>query len=278
METQANTEQSEAWNGPEGEHWAENPGFYNGMLDAFNDALFEAARIADGDAVLDVGCGTGRTALLAARRAPRGRVLGVDLSAPMLERARADAEAAGLAGRVAFEQGDAQVHPWGEGGFDVAISRGGVMFFADLVAGFAHIREALRPGGRFAAVLAVRPDPEGAYARATAALPDFGHGPSPAARAMMSLADEDRVREVLSGAGFTGTAMTTVVADQVLGRDAEEAAAGICGIGAVRRGLAETAPAERDRIRRELADGLRPFVRDGAVRIPGTVRLVTANA
>ncbi|MFG3259104.1 class I SAM-dependent methyltransferase [Streptomyces sp. NPDC048172] len=278
MAALVNTEQSEAWNGWEGAHWAEAPEFYNGMLDGFNDALFEAARLAPDSAVLDIGCGTGRTALLAARRAPRGRVLGVDLSAPMLERARADAAAAGLAARVTFEQGDAQVHPWGEGRFDVVVSRGGVMFFADLVAGFAHLREALRPGGRLAAVVAVPADPEGEYARATAALRGLVQGPSPAGRAMMALADEERIREVLSGAGFTGTAMTTVVADQVLGRDAEEAAAGICGMGAVRRALREAGSGERDRVLRELADGLRPFVRDGAVRIPGTVRLVTADA
>src|SRR5204862_6855480 len=70
-----------------------------------------------------------------------------DLSGPMLARARADAEAAGLANAV-FQQGDAQVYPLEPGAFGTVISRFGVMFFADPVAAFANIRSATRPGGR----------------------------------------------------------------------------------------------------------------------------------
>ena len=81
---------------------------------------------------------------MADAKACRGHVVGVDISAPMLERARADTAEQGIA-NVRFEQGDAQVHPFPDGGFDVAISRGGVMFFADLVAAFANIRRGLRP-------------------------------------------------------------------------------------------------------------------------------------
>ncbi|MGP3913217.1 class I SAM-dependent methyltransferase [Nonomuraea sp. 10N515B] len=101
--------------------------------------------------MLDVGCGTGQTTRLAARTAPHGHALGVDLSEPMLARARATAIAEGIT-NLRFEQGDAQVHPFPEGGFDVAISRGGIMFFADPVAAFANIGRALRPSGRLAFV------------------------------------------------------------------------------------------------------------------------------
>jgi len=58
-------------------------------------------------------------------------VLGIDLSAPMLARARATAAAEGVA-NARFRQGDAQVYPFPTGGFDVAISRFGVMFIGDL--------------------------------------------------------------------------------------------------------------------------------------------------
>jgi ubiquinone/menaquinone biosynthesis C-methylase UbiE len=68
--------------------------------------------------------------LLAARRAAYGRVTGIDLSAAMLERARAAVAAQGLT-HVEFIQGDAQVHPLPSGGYDVAISRSGVSLFAD---------------------------------------------------------------------------------------------------------------------------------------------------
>src|SRR5690349_22478622 len=122
MQAIVNTRQAEAWNGWEGAHWARNRARYNAIVGAFNDDLFRAAAIAPDDRVLDVGCGTGHVTLLAARRASRGHVVGIDLSAPMLERARADAAAQDLA-NVRFEQGDAQVHPFPDRGFDVALSR-----------------------------------------------------------------------------------------------------------------------------------------------------------
>src|SRR3954470_24421173 len=144
MQAIANTQHAEAWNGWEGVNWANNAARYNAIIDAFNDDFFRVAAINEDNRVLDIGCGTGQPTLIAARKAFRGYVVGVDISAPMLERARADAAEQGIV-NVRFEQGDAQVHPFPDAGFDVAISRGGVMFFGDMVAAFANIRRGLRP-------------------------------------------------------------------------------------------------------------------------------------
>ncbi|MDQ0791643.1 class I SAM-dependent methyltransferase [Streptomyces sp. B1I3] len=84
---------------------------------------------------------------VAARRAHRGRVLGVDLSAAVMEQARREAATEDLTD-IAFEQGEAQVHPFSGPGFDIIISRGGVMFFGDMVAASTHLHDALTPGGR----------------------------------------------------------------------------------------------------------------------------------
>lgn len=140
---------TDTWNGPIGRHWADHPDRYNAMLAGFDAPLFDAAAIAAADRVLDIGCGSGHTTRTAARRAPRGRVTGVDISAPLLERARSLTPAAQYPS-VSYESGDAQTHPFEPGGYDVAISRGGVMFFADHIAAFTHIAGALRPGGRLA--------------------------------------------------------------------------------------------------------------------------------
>ncbi|MFH8562403.1 class I SAM-dependent methyltransferase [Streptomyces sp. NPDC017988] len=276
MRNVANRQQAEAWNGWEGAHWAEHPERYDAMLDAFNAPLFAAAGITAGHRVLDVGCGTGRTTRLAARQAHAGRVVGSDLSAPMLARARRDALAEGL-DNVTFEQGDAQVHPFPAGGFDVVISRGGVMFFADLVAAFAHLRAALAPGGRLA-FLAPRPGgPGSAYARATAALSPHLRGPSPAARGMGSLSDPAHIRDVLAAAGFADIGVTPAEAPMTFGSDADDATDFLFAMGPTRHNLRDTDPTTVTRVRAEVRDALTEFETADGVRIPGSVWIVTAS-
>lgn len=81
------------------------------------------------------------------RVATEGFVLGVDASAEMLEIAGKHAAEAGLR-NAAFEQGDTQVHAFPAAGFDLCISRFGVMFFADPEATFENLGRAMLPGGR----------------------------------------------------------------------------------------------------------------------------------
>jgi SAM-dependent methyltransferase len=276
MQAIANARQAEAWNGWEGVHWARNRARYNAIVGAFNDDLFRAAAIAPDDHVLDVGCGTGHVTLLAARRASHGHVVGIDLSAPMLERARADAAAQGIT-NVRFEQGDAQVHPFPDSGFDVALSRGGVMFFDDPVAAFTNIRRGLRPGGRLAFLGPQGGGPDSDYARATAALKPLMRAPSPASRGMGSLVDPARIREVLRAAGFTGIRVEPVTAPMDYGRDAADAAGFILGQGPVRTNLAGLDPGVVERTREQLEEGLEAYETPEGVRIPGAVWLVDAT-
>ncbi|MFF1419232.1 class I SAM-dependent methyltransferase [Streptomyces sp. NPDC058280] len=273
----ANRQQAEAWNDWEGVHWAEHPERYNAMMGAFNAPLFAAAGIAAHDRVLDVGCGTGRTTRLAAQRAYDGNVVGIDLSAPMLERARRDAAAEGL-GNVTFEQGDAQVHPFPDRGFDVVLSRGGVMFFADHIAAFTHLGRALVPAGRLAFLGPQPAGPDSAFARATAALSPFLREASPAARGMGSLMEPARIRQVLAAAGFTDIDVAPVEAPMALGADAGDAAGFLFSMGPTRHNLREVEPATVARIRAEVQDALEEFETADGVRIPGFVWIVTARS
>lgn len=130
-----------------------------------------------------------------------GRVLGVDVSGQSLQRARQLTRAERL-DNVAYEHGDAPVHPFDGGHYDVAISRFGVMFFSGPVAAFANIARALRPGGRLV-VLAWQGRERNEWATAI----DCALGPArPPARTSdaFSLGDRTATARVLERAGFGG--------------------------------------------------------------------------
>ncbi|MGW1354597.1 class I SAM-dependent methyltransferase [Streptomyces sp. NPDC002409] len=275
MHTIANRQQAEAWNDWEGILWAEHPERYNGMMGSFNAPLLTAADITAQNWVLDVGCGTGQTTRLAAQRAHDGNVVGIDLSEPMLERARRDAAAEGL-DNVTFEQGDAQVHPFPDRGFDVLISRGGVMFFADHVAAFTHLRHALVPAGRLAFLGPQPAGPDSSYARATAALSPFLREASPASRGMGSLLDPARIRQVLAASGFTDIEVASVEAPMTFGADAGDAADFIFSMGPTHYNLRNVDPTTITRVRAEVHDALTEFETPEGVCIPGAVWIVTA--
>ena len=275
MHIVVNVQQAQAWNGLEGAAWADNAPRYDAMMGGFNQPLLALAAIGDNDNVLDIGCGTGQITLLAASRATRAQVVGVDISEPMLTRARADAAEQGIA-NVRFDQADAEVHPFEEGGFDIVISRGGVMFFSDSAAAFANIARALRPGGRMVFIVPQAGRPNSDYARATAALAPLMRRPSPAARGMGSLSDPDRIHRVLGEAGLTEVNVRPVEALMDYGRDAADAAGFILGQGPVRFNLQDVDQATATRARAELRAALAAYENPGGVRIRGSVWLVSA--
>jgi SAM-dependent methyltransferase len=274
-----NVDQAREWGGPEGEHWVANQARYEELDRAFTPVLIDAAAIGPDERVLDIGCGCGQTTLLAARRAAAGSALGVDLSAPMLARAVADAAAAGLR-NVRFERADVQVHRFPRAGFDLVLSRFGVMFFADPVAAFTNVAAALAPGGRLVFLcwqdVAVN---EWVTVPASAALahvpaPDFGSAGAPGP---FSLASPARITDVLARASFGHTQVRAVEAQMRLGDDAEDAVGFLAGIGVARRLLDQVDDATAERARAAVRDALRPYERPGGVRLGGAAWLVTAH-
>jgi ubiquinone/menaquinone biosynthesis C-methylase UbiE len=114
-----NAKQVADWNGSVGERWAADQERTDKFIRPYGDAAIAAARIQPGEAVLDVGCGCGDTSLaVGALVGPQGRIVGVDVSAPMLEVARK--RAAGI-GNVTFVQADASIAAL-PGPFDVLVS------------------------------------------------------------------------------------------------------------------------------------------------------------
>ncbi|MFI1100463.1 class I SAM-dependent methyltransferase [Streptomyces melanogenes] len=279
MPDMVNTEQAHAWNGPEGAHWARNQDRWNAVNEGFNEPLLDAAALTEECRVLDIGCGSGQTTRLAALRAPHGHALGLDLSGPMLAEARARAERDGLP-NIAFEQGDAQVHPFEPGAHDSALSRYGLMFFADPVAAFGNIGRALRPGGRLAFVCPAAAGRNG-WVEALSALSGLlplGDLARPGLPGMFSLADPARIREVLTGAGFTAVTVTESQAYGAWGSGAADAAEFLLGTGPGSHLMRQVDEATRARARRTLEDRLRAHeTPDGTVRLLSTSWLVTAD-
>ncbi|MDB5366048.1 MAG: Methyltransferase type 11 [Rhodospirillales bacterium] len=139
--------QAQRWRETAGDAWARFHVEIDATFAPFNDALIDAATPKTNERVLDVGCGCGGTSLaLAARVAPHGSVIGLDLSPAQLAVARERAAASKLA--IEFRQDDAAT--WrADAPFDLIASRLGFMFFADPVAAFVHLR-GQAPGGRAA--------------------------------------------------------------------------------------------------------------------------------
>lgn len=227
----SNVEQMNAWDGGEGTYWAAHADQFDRSLDAYHRRFMAAGDIASDALVLDVGCGTGQTTRDAARLASSGSALGVDLSSPMLKVARNRAEQEGIS-NTRFEHGDAQVHPFAESSFDVAISRTGAMFFGDPVAAFANIARALRPGGRLVLLAwqgLMRNEWLREIATAFAAGRDFALPPADA-RGPFALSDPVRVRRVLTGAGFSAPRFDDLVEPMPFGDDVDGACEFIVGL------------------------------------------------
>ena len=227
----SNTEQLRAWDGDEGAYWAAHADHFDRSAIPYHRRLLAVAAIGDSDRVLDVGCGTGQTTLLAARAARNGSALGVDLSSHMLAYARRRAAEEGIE-NASFEQADAQIHPFKSGGFDVAISNTGATFFGDLVAGLANIGRALRPSGRLA-LLTWRPLPNNEWVReftgALAAGRDIP-APPPDAPSPFALSDPDRVRSILTSAGFTDMELEGIDEGMWFGTHADDAYRFVLGL------------------------------------------------
>jgi SAM-dependent methyltransferase len=229
--------------------------FYDAELRAHHEHLRAAYGISPGDEVVDIGCGTGLTTREAARAAAPGRVVGVDVSERMLERARQVTSAEGL-DNVRYELGDAQVHRFDPAGFDVAISRFGTMFFADPAPAFANIAAALRPQARLV-LLVWQPHDHNEWARAIdGALGDAAQAPQPGADPF-SLGDAEATAGILEDAGFDGLRFEDVHEPVFYGHDVDAALAIVRGFQDTSAALASLSDGEAartvERLRQMLA-------------------------
>lgn len=287
--TERNVHQIADWNGRTGAQWLANQARLDRMLSAFGADAMAAAAPAAGEQVIDVGCGAGSGTLeIAARVGAGGAVLGVDVSEPLI--GRAQALAAGLPdpdkASLRFQVADASRAVLPVARYDLLFSRFGVMFFDDPVAAFAHLRRALKPGGRLAFVC-WRGAGENDWVRlplgAIAPLVGPAVPPPPEAPGPFSFGDRDRVERILAAAGFADVALAPVDHPIRFGEGASRAAAIedavdlAFQVGPLTRALAGHPDAVRAQARAAVRAAFAAKADDGAVTIAGASWVVTAR-
>jgi SAM-dependent methyltransferase len=276
-----NADQIAYWNGPGGQRWARRQQAQDILLAPVADVLIDRAKPRAGERVIDIGCGSGATTIAFAQKVgPSGHALGVDISGPMLERAR---QSAPKGATIDFVLADATIYPFPPASFDLLASRFGVMFFADPAKSFANMRKALRPSGRltFACWREPRENPwmmaplQAVY-KHVPKLPQQGpEDPGP-----FAFASETRVHRILGEAGFSGIAMEPrpLSLDIAIGRGLEAAVQSALEIGPANRAL-EGQPAElRAAATNSIRETLAPFVKGDAVPLAASIWIVTARA
>ena len=279
----AEPSQFELWNHAVGDAWVDHADAFDLTLAPFGEAVIERLAPQAGERVLDIGCGTGATTRVLASIVAPGDVLGLDLSATMLDEARRRAEAVGLT-NVGFLAADVQDRWFDHEPFDVAFSRFGVMFFPDPVLAFSNVAAALRPGGRIGFVCFQAPQ-----ANPFMVVPVFAGAaeldalvpPEPGAPGPFSLADPEHLESVLTSAGFEAVTIEAGPDQAVLvgADDLDALAARLLEQNPMTAtAFAAAAPATRERAVRAAAAALGEH-RDGdVVRMGAGTWVVTAVA
>jgi len=282
MTDSSNAQMARYWTDIGGPHWVAEQRQFDQMLAAFDAESRRVLAAQPGEHVLDVGCGTGTSTIaIAGAVGPTGSVVGCDISATMIDAARARAaDYPQISLAIADAQTDdlLQAHL-----FDAVYSRFGVMFFVDPVAAFANISSAVRSGGRLAFVCW-----QGEASNEWIALPARimrSHAtnlevPPPDAPGPFAFQDSARIVQILHDAGWTDPVVAPFSAPTVLGGGDGIDAALAQAMGTrvatqLREQLDDAGYARaRDEVRTALEDHLDA---SGAVTFTGNVWIVTAT-
>ncbi len=278
--TGPNAEQIRYWNETAGRKWVERGRMLDAQIGPLGRLVMDRAQIQPGTAILDVGWACGETSVeLGTRVGATGSVTGVDISVPMLSAARA--RAAGLP-HVRFLEADAQTHRFPASSFDLLFSRFGVMFFVDPTTAFTNLRAALRPTGR-AAFVCWQPLPRNEWMRvplmAAAQHVQLPPPPAPDAPGPFSFGDTDRVRGILTRAGFDDVGFEALDTTLTMagGGSLDEAVEFLLEIGPTGAVLRDADPALRPTVAGALRTAIAPFAGPNGVQMSGAVWIVTAR-
>ena len=246
------------------------------LMEPWVHCLLDVAALQPAEHVLDVACGTGFVARLAAKRVgARGRVVGIDLSASMIEAARS---ASGQHTAIEWRTGDAGALPFENGIFDVVLCQQGVQFFSDRIHALREMRRVLRVGGRLAFTVwsAIGDTPYHA-ALADALARHLSPEAGSMARASSALHDAMELHGLVASAGFQNVNVRPTIKTTTLPLPTEFVPGHLAALPMAQE-IARLSAERRNALVQEMAEALSAYVDRGQLVVPAGVHLVTADA
>ena len=259
---------AEAWNA-----WG---GFLAAWLGPATEAMLDMAGVGPGSVVLDVAAGAGQQSLIAARRVgSSGRVLATDISPDILDYASENARIEGLDNLETLEA-DSEDLDLMPDSFDAAISRVGLIYFPDQQRALANVLRALKPGGRFAAIVYSTPEKNGFFSKPVSIIRERAKLPPPAPGqpGPFSLGAPGTLAEVLRQAGFRNIEERSVDAPVILPTAADCLRFERESFGAMHQMLSGLGPDEQEAAWAEIGEALADF--ETAEGFKGPCELVVA--
>lgn len=270
----SNEAQKDFWNGPAGDVWVEAQEIMDRMLSPMSDIAISVASPKAGERVIDVGCGCGGTTLALA--ASGASVWGVDLSEPMVTRAK---ERSLEADNIAYSVKDAATATY-DADHHLIFSRFGVMFFDDPIAAFSNLRTSLVTGGRLVFVCWQSPRDNLFMSVAGRAAQPFMPPPEqpqdPRAPGPFAFADPDWIQEILSTAGFSDIQITPQTPNMSVGKTVDEAMYFQARVGPLARALSELDEATQEQAKQAVREALTEYETEEGVILPAAGWLVQA--
>ena len=248
------------------------------LMEPWVHCLVDVAALQPAERVLDVACGTGFVARLAADRVgAKGRVVGIDLNASMIDAARA-ASTQDAAVPIEWRTGDASALPFENDIFDVVLCQQGVQFFPDRIHALREMRRVLRVGGRLAfTVWSALGDTPYHVALADALARHVSVEAGSMARASSALHAAVELHGLVASAGFRNVNVRPMIKTTKLPLPAEFVPGHLAAL-PIAQEIARLPAERRNALLQEITEALNAYVDRGQLVSPAGVHVVTANA